>query len=110
MNHHRRERVPPRGWRLLSGVGEPRAPRRASAFPPSSIGPAPGQTSRIIERVADAFHQLDELAEVGDEETPKVALRGSGFSGQVTRSEEHTSELQSRGQLVCRLLLEKNED
>ena len=37
-----------------------------------------------IERVADAFHQLDELAEVGDEETPKVALRGSGFSGQVT--------------------------
>src|SRR5437870_8530611 len=26
---------------------------------------------------------------------------------QVSRSEEHTSELQSRGQLVCRLLLEK---
>src|SRR5690625_6314385 len=25
-----------------------------------------------------------------------------------TRSEEHTSELQSRGQLVCRLLLAKN--
>src|SRR5690625_5646496 len=28
-----------------------------------------------------------------------------GYPG--TRSEEHTSELQSRGQLVCRLLLEK---
>src|SRR5690625_6109147 len=27
--------------------------------------------------------------------------------GQVQRSEEHTSELQSRGHLVCRLLLEK---
>src|SRR3712207_9458505 len=27
---------------------------------------------------------------------------------QVTRSEEHTSELQSRQYLVCRLLLEKN--
>src|SRR5690625_5930464 len=26
---------------------------------------------------------------------------------QVSRSEEHTSELQSRGHLVCRLLLEK---
>src|SRR5207253_8495460 len=26
----------------------------------------------------------------------------------LRRSEEHTSELQSRGQLVCRLLLEKN--
>src|SRR5690625_6808085 len=29
-----------------------------------------------------------------------------GFA-KVFRSEEHTSELQSRGQLVCRLLLEK---
>src|SRR5690625_6063627 len=26
---------------------------------------------------------------------------------EITRSEEHTSELQSRGHLVCRLLLEK---
>src|SRR2546422_8331778 len=31
---------------------------------------------------------------------------GSGF-GTITRSEEHTSELQSRLHLVCRLLLEK---
>src|SRR5690625_5444822 len=29
------------------------------------------------------------------------------FNGALTRSEEHTSELQSRGHLVCRLLLEK---
>src|SRR5690625_6901027 len=28
----------------------------------------------------------------------------------VFRSEEHTSELQSRGHLACRLLLEKNKD
>src|SRR5690625_6798141 len=28
--------------------------------------------------------------------------------GLLVRSEEHTSELQSRGHLVCRLLLEKN--
>ena len=27
---------------------------------------------------------------------------------EITRSEEHTSELQSRFDLVCRLLLEKN--
>src|SRR5690606_42148868 len=31
-------------------------------------------------------------------------------SGQSTRSEEHTSELQSRENLVCRLLLEKKEN
>src|SRR5437870_7358637 len=30
--------------------------------------------------------------------------------GRKTRSEEHTSELQSRGHLVCRLLLEKKKN
>src|SRR5437870_9069855 len=29
---------------------------------------------------------------------------------EIIRSEEHTSELQSRGHLVCRLLLEKKKD
>src|SRR5690625_6958114 len=36
---------------------------------------------------------------------PRVLL--AGFVGASLRSEEHTSELQSRGHLVCRLLLEK---
>src|SRR5690625_5713866 len=35
------------------------------------------------------------------------ALRHALVSGRPVRSEEHTSELQSRGHLVCRLLLEK---
>src|SRR5690625_6660588 len=35
-----------------------------------------------------------------------VARQGALRAG-LPRSEEHTSELQSRGQLVCRLLLEK---
>src|SRR5687768_17958943 len=34
-------------------------------------------------------------------------LTGSPISTKATRSEEHTSELQSRLHLVCRLLLEK---
>src|SRR2546422_6209152 len=33
--------------------------------------------------------------------------RGAPWTGRGTRSEEHTSELQSRLHLVCRLLLEK---
>src|SRR5690625_6183543 len=33
--------------------------------------------------------------------------RSGGANDQCNRSEEHTSELQSRGHLVCRLLLEK---
>src|SRR5437660_2520489 len=37
-----------------------------------------------------------------------VVLGTAGRAGNpMPRSEEHTSELQSRGQLVCRLLLEK---
>src|SRR5690625_6192174 len=39
------------------------------------------------------------------EREPGSSLRG--FLTWVVRSEEHTSELQSRGHLVCRLLLEK---
>src|SRR2546422_7932894 len=35
------------------------------------------------------------------------AFTGVGQFGSATRSEEHTSELQSRLHLVCRLLLEK---
>src|SRR3712207_7486149 len=39
---------------------------------------------------------------------PQVFLRGLGVAGgRLQRSEEHTSELQSRQYLVCRLLLEK---
>src|SRR5690625_6702087 len=34
----------------------------------------------------------------------------SSFGPILTRSEEHTSELQSRGHLVCRLLLEKKKN
>src|SRR5207253_10884142 len=37
---------------------------------------------------------------------PRVARASSSPAGRP-RSEEHTSELQSRGHLVCRLLLEK---
>src|SRR5437870_9814311 len=38
---------------------------------------------------------------------PVVAAAAHALPGSHRRSEEHTSELQSRGHLVCRLLLEK---
>src|SRR5207253_4715576 len=41
-------------------------------------------------------------------DSPETTSDGSSGSGApASRSEEHTSELQSRGHLVCRLLLEK---
>src|SRR3712207_9347546 len=41
---------------------------------------------------------------------PERASSSVDWSGSPTRSEEHTSELQSRQYLVCRLLLEKKKD
>src|SRR5690606_41934932 len=70
------------------------------ALPISSARPpaAPGRT----EAASVADRAVDELAEqVG------VAVVAGVLLDHVDRSEEHTSELQSRENLVCRLLLEK---
>src|SRR5437870_11132055 len=45
--------------------------------------------------------------ETAIEGTPYWRERDPSSCSSATRSEEHTSELQSRGHLVCRLLLEK---
>src|SRR2546430_10530425 len=42
--------------------------------------------------------------------TSDVHVRVYGNAAVVTRSEEHTSELQSQSNLVCRLLLEKKKN
>src|SRR2546430_12187618 len=41
---------------------------------------------------------------------PLIAIAMSGSSARPLRSEEHTSELQSQSNLVCRLLLEKKKN
>src|SRR5207253_5928809 len=43
----------------------------------------------------------------GTFENAAVGIAHTDAAGRLLRSEEHTSELQSRGHLVCRLLLEK---
>src|SRR3712207_7125406 len=55
--------------------------------------------------IKDAARVLDRPYSVGDELTK---LMPPGVMGK-DRSEEHTSELQSRQYLVCRLLLEKKQ-
>src|SRR2546422_6180833 len=55
------------------------------------------------EREAAMLHDVDRAAH-----REPVQPRGFSFLGRIAdRSEEHTSELQSRLHLVCRLLLEK---
>src|SRR3712207_8685646 len=67
--------------------------------------------------VASAFAERDsvvsavdirEIEDVIDEHHQQVRVVGDIGDVLVLRSEEHTSELQSRQYLVCRLLLEKN--
>src|SRR3712207_7463222 len=62
----------------------------------------PGTPRTVQEKLADAaqVHKFTGLA-------PKVALHIPWDKVDDYRSEEHTSELQSRQYLVCRLLLEK---
>src|SRR3712207_8424095 len=70
----------------------------AGGHPACALVDAPARVLRgLVELEQDAVDLLvGVLAHVGD---PQLAER---------RSEEHTSELQSRQYLVCRLLLEKN--
>src|SRR5699024_12039395 len=71
----------------------------------------------ISETLSNSFYQLQELAseifneldrqEYDENRLNDIASR-LNLIQQLKRSEEHTSELQSRFDLVCRLLLEKN--
>src|SRR3712207_9551263 len=49
----------------------------------------------------------DQRVGVAEQLQEQRLVVGAGAPGQLLRSEEHTSELQSRQYLVCRLLLEK---
>src|SRR3712207_7423032 len=73
-----------------------RRPPRSTLFPYTTLFRSFGcarSTERAISRVATAV--------------PPTTNRRRPIPGVTTRSEEHTSELQSRQYLVCRLLLEK---
>src|SRR5437660_6783215 len=72
-----------------------RRPPRSTLFPYTTLF-----RSKNGSNICNAFG----ISRTGAEGSP---LSSAGRSSRNTRSEEHTSELQSRGHLVCRLLLEK---
>src|SRR5439155_17226728 len=60
--------------------------------------------------VTQVFVNLNSSAGTGDAQADIVTVNGTAGADNISitgRSEEHTSELQSRGHLVCRLLPEK---
>src|SRR3712207_6926013 len=83
-----------------------RRPPRSTLFPYTTLF----RSRRCAGRSRPAQRLVDrQLADVqaGDVQLPHLrATEGQAADGQ-RRSEEHTSELQSRQYLVCRLLLEK---
>src|SRR5256712_8646010 len=69
--------------------------------------PAIARVGELVERVR---RERRPVLETGEGPLVKITVRppsASRLKAFVTRSEEHTSELQSRSDLVCRLLLEK---
>src|SRR2546422_4625556 len=72
-----------------------RRPPRSTLFPYTTLFRSPGP------------HRLDHGTRGTARPSPSARLRGETGCRLPARSEEHTSELQSRLHLVCRLLLEK---
>src|SRR5437660_5449404 len=69
------------------------------------VGPTTSASARVqaISYISAANPEMPRAA-AGSHDGDRACC-GAGLSGGGARSEEHTSELQSRGHLVCRLLL-----
>src|SRR2546426_9246173 len=74
-----------------------RRPPRSTLFPYTTLFRSPSDNSRTGERLARGSFKSSR----------STIARSTGESWFQDRSEEHTSELQSPCNLVCRLLLEK---
>src|SRR2546421_8124725 len=79
-----------------------RRPPRSTLFPYTTLFRSERETGK--ERAKSPPHSDGEKASSRSSLSYFSAKEGRGGRG---RSEEHTSELQSRSDLVCRLLLEK---
>src|SRR5699024_11946830 len=73
---------------------------------PKSVLDVKGLHKIYGKKSQNQYHALDNVS-FQVEEGEFVGIMGPSGAGKTTRSEEHTSELQSRFDLVCRLLLEK---
>src|SRR3712207_6859953 len=80
-----------------------RRPPRSTLFPYTTLFRSTDASGRVVPNVSVTF-----TANGGGTATDGV--QRTNAQGIATRSEEHTSELQSRQYLVCRLLLEKKKN
>src|SRR5690625_6601492 len=61
---------------------------------------------KVIEIEGDLYDALVTIMDIRKKAMSDEGMLKKVFSSDYNRSEEHTSELQSRGHIVCRLLLE----
>src|SRR3712207_7302680 len=94
-----------------------RRPPRSTLFPYTTLFRSGKSWMITINPISSALgvHMFGAEFAVSDSWSvgPEFAVISSTVSGSIedmTRSEEHTSELQSRQYLVCRLLLEKKKN
>src|SRR3712207_8202203 len=91
-----------------------RRPPRSTLFPYTTLFRSVlgllenGREAVAVHRVVVGEHHADgHVATSGSTAVTRVPCGSAGATTSSPRSEEHTSELQSRQYLVCRLLLEK---
>src|SRR3712207_8395275 len=80
-----------------------RRPPRSTLFPYTTLFRSPSNVALARTLAGDGYLEFAP----GDVASGTVATTTAPSYALVQRSEEHTSELQSRQYLVCRLLLEK---
>src|SRR5438034_4964242 len=104
------------GLAVFVGAHHARMPdsRAVAGLPQEAFhrrGVAPQTQSQYLERAGAALRVLGpvDFGRASLTDALEEAVAGDGPAGEVFagRSEEHTSELQSHSDLVCRLLLEK---
>src|SRR5688572_30981381 len=83
-----------------------RRPPRSTLFPYTTLFRSPAKLG-LGEATLDAARAAGLDAVTVGVRPESFRLAAEGDAGDALRSEEHTSELQSQSNLVCRLLLEK---
>src|SRR5688572_31719664 len=85
----------------------PRPPRRSTLFPYTTLFRSNG--TYIGEGTAGGAETAQCIRNAGNPNGPRLGLFSETYTRCIlnSRSEEHTSELQSQSNLVCRLLLAK---
>src|SRR5690625_5711212 len=92
LNLDRMERHLKNGWQLESDI-----PRHMGL----------GSSASFIAAIYDRYKTMPD-SEVSMDQLQQIFATMEDFMHGKSRSEENTSERQSRGHLVCRLMLEKN--